>query len=319
MPSLVGGNSPRPGRRGRLGRLGWARRARRWSVFAVLLGLLAVSVPEDVRPDAEFALVKVQGADGVDAADKVVWILALGSDARPGQSVLRSRSDAIQLVGVNGRTHHAVTIGIPRDSYVSIPGHGRDKINSAMVYGGPQATAQAVAGLTGIRPDYVFVTSFKGLVRMVAGIHGVRVKVTYPMSIGPYRFRPGMRNLSGGEALAFSRIRYGLPRGDFDRSMDQGQLLKGGLATVLGKIERRGFLERALGLMARYADTNVGPVELYRLAHTVLAVDPKKVRVCVVPGGTGYAGSASVVFPDLGFVRSLVADVRRDATVDRGC
>ncbi|MGH3508254.1 MAG: LCP family protein [Nocardioidaceae bacterium] len=298
---------------------GWLRRLRRWSLFAVLLGLLAVSVPEDVRPEAEFALIKVEGAEGVDAADKVVWILALGSDARPGQPVLRSRSDAIQLVGVNARTHHGVTIGIPRDSYVNIPGHGRDKINAAMVYGGPQATAQAVAGLTGIKPDYVFVTSFKGLIRMVSGIHGIRAKVTYAMSNDTNRFRPGMHEFKGTEALAFSRIRYGLPRGDFDRSMDQGQLLKGGLATALSKIQRPGFLERALGLMARYTDTNVNPVELYRLAHTVLAVNPGKVRVCVLPGGTGYAGSASVVFPDLGFVRSLSADVRRDATVDRGC
>ena len=66
------------------------------------------------------------------------WILALGSDARPGQPVLGSRSDAIQLVGINTVTHHGVTIGVPRDSYVDIPGVGRDKINAAMVYGGAQ-------------------------------------------------------------------------------------------------------------------------------------------------------------------------------------
>jgi LCP family protein required for cell wall assembly len=292
---------------------------RRWAVFVLLLGLLAVSVPEDVRPEAEFALVKVQGAEGVDAADDVVWILALGSDARPGQSVLRSRSDAVQLVGVNARTHHGVTIGIPRDSYVDIPGHGRDKINAAMVYGGPQASADAVAGLMGIRPDYVMVTSFPGLVRMVSGIHGIRAKVTYPMNDLGHRFSPGMHTLTGPEALAFSRIRYGLPGGDFDRSMDQGQLLKGGLSTVLDKMDRPGFLERALGLLARYTDTNLSPVELYRLAHTVTEVNPKKVRVCVLTGSTGTAGSASVVFPDLGHARALAADVRHDARANRGC
>jgi LCP family protein required for cell wall assembly len=288
-------------------------------VFALLLGLLAMSVPEDVRPPAEFALVKVQGADGIDAADGVVWILALGSDARPGQPVLRSRSDAIQLVGINAGTHAGVTIGIPRDSYVDIPGHGQDKINAAMVYGGPQATAQAVEGLMGIRPDYVMVTSFPGLTKMVSGIHGIEAKVTYPMSDLGYRFSPGMHTFGGREALAFSRIRHGLPRGDFDRSMDQGQLLKGGLSTVLGKLDRPGFLERALGFMARYTDTNVGPVELYRLARTVTEVNPKNVRVCVLTGGTGYAGTASVVFPDLGSARALAADARNDARVDHGC
>jgi LCP family protein required for cell wall assembly len=212
-----------------------------------------------------------------------------------------------------------VTIGIPRDSYVDIPGHGRDKINAAMVYGGPQASADAVAGLMGIRPDYVMVTSFRGLIRMVSGIHGIRAEVTYPMSNDTNRFSPGMHTFTGKEALAFSRIRYGLPRGDFDRSMDQGQLLKGGLSTVLGKLDRPGFLERALGLMARYTDTNLGPVELYRLAHTVTQVNPAKVRVCVLTGGTGYAGAASVVFPDEGRARALAADVRHDARANRGC
>ena len=296
-----------------------AARVKRLLTFGVLLALLGATVPDAGRQEAQFALIKLEGVHGVDAADHTVWILALGSDARPGQSVLKSRSDAIQLVGLNATSHRAVTIGVPRDSYVDIPGLGRDKINAAMVYAGPQATAQAVSDLVGITPDYVFVTSFPGLTRMVAGIHGVRAKVTYPMNDLGHAFQPGQRTLSGPEALAFSRIRHGLPRGDFDRSMDQGQLLKGGLATVLGKLDRRGFYERALGLFARHTDTNLSPTELYRLGRTVLEINPRKVRVCVITGGTGYAGAASVVFPDVGAARSLARDVRHDARVDSGC
>jgi len=296
----------------------WAR-VRRLTVFASLLVCVAVVVPDASRPPAQFALIKLEQAHGLDATDDVIWFLALGSDARPGQSVLRSRSDAIQLVGVNARTHHAVTIGIPRDSYVSIPGYGSDKINSAMVFGGPELTAQAVEGLTGIRPDYVFVTSFRGLTRMVNGVKGVQVSVTYPMDDQGQVFSPGLTMMNGVEALAFSRIRYGLPRGDFDRSMDQGQLLKGGLRTLVVKQGRLGFLERSLEYFARYADTNIGPAELYRLSRTVLEVNPALVRVCVLTGSTGSAGGASVVFPDVGSTRALVQDVRRDAEVDRGC
>lgn len=296
-----------------------ARRVWRWSVFAALLAGLAVVVPDAAQSPARFALMRVSAVHGVDAADSVVWILALGSDARPGQPILGSRSDAIQLVGIDARTHRAVTIGVPRDSYVDIPGAGRDKINAAMVYGGPRATAAAVAGLTGITPDYVFVTSFRGLISMVGGINGIRAKVTYNMNDQGQVFRPGMHRFTGVEALAFARIRYGLPRGDFDRSMDQGQLLKGGLATVRGKLNRPGFVERALGLFARYTDTNLGPVELYRLARTVLEVNPARVRVCVLAGSTGTAGAASVVFPDVAATRALAADVRHDARVDSGC
>lgn len=296
-----------------------AAKVRRLAVFAALLAAFAIVVPDATRPPAQVALIKLEHAHGLDAGDGVIWLLALGSDARPGQPILGSRSDAIQLVGINTRTHHAVTIGIPRDSYVNIPGSGTDKINAAMVFGGPELTALAVEGLTGIRPDYVFVTSFRGVRSMVNGVKGVEVTVTYPMNDLNQRFRPGQRKLTGLEALAFARIRHGLPRGDFDRSMDQGQLLRGGLRTIAGKQGRAGFLERALGYFARYTDTNIGPAELYQLAHAVLEVNPALVRVCVISGGTGTAGGASVVFPDVSAARSLARDVRHDATVDQGC
>ena len=296
-----------------------ASKLRRLAVFAALLSAFAVVVPDATRPPAQAALIKLEQAHGLDARDGVIWFLALGSDARPGQPVLGSRSDAIQLVGINTTTHHAVTIGIPRDSYVNIPGSGTDKINAAMVFGGPELTARAVEGLTGIRPDYVFVTSFRGVRRMVNGVKGVEVKVTYPMDDLKQRFRPGQRKLTGLEALAFARIRHGLPRGDFDRSLDQGQLLKGGLRTIAGKQGRIGFLERALGYFARYTDTNIGPAELYQLAYAVLEINPALVQVCVISGSTGTAGAASVVFPDVSAAQRLADDVRHDATVDRGC
>lgn len=292
---------------------------RRFGILAVTLGLLTVLVPDSGRVEADYALIKLDQVHGVDAADKVTWILALGSDARPGQPILRSRSDAIQLVGINATTHHGVIIGIPRDSYVDIPGYGRDKINAAMVFGGPAATAGAVAGLTGINPDYVFVTSFQGLVRMVNRINGIDAKVTYYMNDLGAQFQPGTRRLDGPQALAFSRIRHGLPRGDFDRSMDQGELLKGGLATVRRRSVLAGYVEHALGVFAQSTDTNLGPVDLYRLARTVLEVNPKLVRGCVLTGGLGFAGAASVVFPDLSRARSIGVDVRHDATVDHGC
>ena len=67
----------------------------------------------------------------------MLWILALGSDARPGQNITRQRADAIQMVGVNLETGDAVSIGVPRDSWVPIPGYGSDRVNAALTAGGP--------------------------------------------------------------------------------------------------------------------------------------------------------------------------------------
>jgi LCP family protein required for cell wall assembly len=292
---------------------------RRLATFAALLAVLGLSVPDAGHPEAQFALIKLDEVQGVDATDDVVWILALGSDARPGQPVLGSRSDAIQLVGINTKTHRGVTIGVPRDSWVEIPGAGMSKINAAMVYGGARGMAGAVTNLIGIQPDYVLVTSFGGLTRMVNGIHGVRAKVTYQMNDLGSVFHPGMHVFNGKEALDFARIRHGIPGGDFDRSMDQGQLLKGGLATIRAKLERPGFFERALGFLAHNTDTNLSPVDMYRLGRDVLEVNAALVKTCVLAGGTGTAGGQSVVFPSVSATQALAKDVRHDATVNHGC
>ena len=98
-----------------------------------------------------------------------MWILAVGSDARPGEEMTRTRGDALQLVGMNTRTGAATAIGIPRDSWVSIPGHGNNKINAALYFGGPQALGGAVGNLVGIQPDYVFVTRFKFFQALIEG------------------------------------------------------------------------------------------------------------------------------------------------------
>src|SRR3546814_1794468 len=111
-------------------------------------------------------------ASAVGLSPHVICGLALGSDARRGQQVTRSRADAIQLVGINTRTGAATAIGVPRDSWVRIPGRGNDKINSAMVLGGPQLMARAVEGLVGIEPDYVMVTDFTGFRAMIDQIGG---------------------------------------------------------------------------------------------------------------------------------------------------
>jgi polyisoprenyl-teichoic acid--peptidoglycan teichoic acid transferase len=295
------------------------RRTCRWTVYAVLLGLLALLVPDAGHRQPRFELMQAETAEAVDAGSPVLWLLALGSDARPGESVLSSRSDAIQLIGINTTTGASTTIGIPRDSYVDIPGHGRNRINAAMVYGGPQLTAQTVANMVGIGPDYVFVTSFRGLMNMVASIGGIRVRVRWDVTTPVNHYQPGMRTLDALEALDFARIRHGLPGGDFDRSLDQSSLLRGGLRGLLHRVAHQGGFESAMYSFMRNVETDLSPAQLYRLGRAVLQTQPGLVRQCVVPGGTGYVGTASVVFPDIAAARTLADKVRDDATLDGPC
>jgi LCP family protein required for cell wall assembly len=296
-------------------------RVRRVVLLGVVLALTAVVVPPAGVREAPTALVKVQSARGVDHKPHVKWVLLLGSDARPGQRVLRSRADAIQLVGVNTRTGAATAIGIPRDSYVNVPGHGRNKINAAMYLGGPQVMAAAVAGMVGIRPDYVFTTGFDGFRATVRSVGGITVRSKYRFTdqVMPGGYRVGKNRLNGMQALIFARIRKSLPRGDFDRSANQQRTLKGILREVRSKADKPGFMERALLSVVRNVDTNLRPSELFVLAQALTQVQPDKFTGCVVNGRTGSVGAASVVFPDIGQARSIARRARNDATLNGRC
>ena len=138
------------------------RAVRRFLVLGLVLAVAALVMPPSTVRTADTSLVQVRTAQAVDHPRSVVWILCLGSDARPGERLVGTRADAIQLVGLNLDTGAGTMIGIPRDSYVDIRGHGRNKINASMTYGGPQLMADSVARLVGVRPDYVFTTGFLG-------------------------------------------------------------------------------------------------------------------------------------------------------------
>lgn len=295
-------------------------RGRRLVLLGLVLTLAGFLMP-DSSIRSSVMLVKVAGAQAVDHDPDMIWVLALGSDARPSQPPLRSRADAIQLIGVNLSTGRGVMIGIPRDSWVPIPGRGSSRINAAFTYGGPELMAQTIGRLVGVRPDYVLTTTFGGLIRIVHGLGGVTVNspLAFTDDNMPGRIRQGRNRLNGVEALFFSRARHFLPRGDFDRSANQQELLRGVLREVRANQDDPGFMERAVFTAMRNLYTNLPPDELYRLAQAATGIDPERFRGCVLRGSFGTVNGASIIFPDVGQARRLGDEARDDGTFDRGC
>ncbi|KRF15340.1 transcriptional regulator [Nocardioides sp. Soil797] len=296
------------------------RRLIRNAAVAATLALTALVVPNGAVNPTDAALVKVERAQAVDLSPDVIWILALGSDARPGQNVTRSRADAIQLVGINSETGAATSIGIPRDSWVSIPGHGSNRINTGLYYGGPQLMARAVQGLTGVEPDYVMVSSFWGLRQMVDAIGGVTVDSRHAFSdpyLRPGGFKVGKQHLNGLGALAFSRVRKALPRGDFDRSANQQETLRAIQSQVAKRAHEPGFLDVGTLAVLKNMDAQVPPKDLFKIARAVAGVRPDRITHCVVNGSIGNIGGASVVLPYTAQARKYGADARKDAVISR--
>jgi LCP family protein required for cell wall assembly len=251
------------------------------------------------------------------APDRPVFVLVLGFDARPGETV--SRSDAMHLIALNPAAGRATMLNIPRDTYVPIPGHGSDKINSAYALGGARLTAKTVGDLVGVDIPFVLATGFTGLSGMVDDLGGVTVDIPVKMedSFSDAFFDKGPRHLTGDEALAFSRDRHSTPSGDFDRTHRQGELILAGLTKLRGEDPSPANTLKWLAILLRHTTLDgVSIPELYRLGRLALAVDPANVANVTMPGEPGVAGDASVIYatPEAG---PLFSDFRDDGLVSR--
>ena len=67
----------------------------------------------------------------------------------------------------------------------------------------------------------------------------------------------------------------------------------------------------------QHLHTDLSPAELFRLAQAMAQVEPSKITTCVVQGGIGDMGGASVVLPYVDQARRLGDDARKDATIKR--
>ncbi|HEY3528069.1 MAG TPA: LCP family protein [Nocardioides sp.] len=289
------------------------------ATLGVVLAVVTLALPDAAPKSTEIALVKVHQANAAAINDHVISILAVGSDARPGENFIHTRGDALQLVTINTQTHAASIIGVPRDSWVDIPGHGHDKINASLYYGGPQLLGDTVGNLIGVHPKYVFVTRFQWFSAMVRSIGGIDIRNPYAFSDDPLKrtgFKAGRIHLNGYDAMAYSRIRHSLPRGDFDRSAHQEIVLKGIQSKVHANAAKPGFIEHGVLNAMSHMYTNLPPTELFRLAQVLAQVDPHKVRSCVVQGGIGVSsGGASIVLPYVAQARDMGRQIRHDATL----
>lgn len=295
------------------------RRRRRWAGWALVLAAAALVPAPTVRP-VTLSLTSVETASAVDFREGVFWVLALGSDAVSGEDVTDGNTDAIQLVGIDGRTGRAVAIGIPRDSWVELP-QGLARINEALRLGGAELAAEAVRDLVGIAPDLVLVTGFDGFRSMIGAIDGVVVDSpsAYRLADVDLDVRKGANPFDAGRALDFARSRD-VPGGDFARSAHHQQLLLGVLRELRARADEPGLVEAAALAAIGGLETDLSPAELYRLAQVLTLVDPRRVAACVV-GGTPITteGGALVIEPDRDQAAALARDAQDDARLQGGC
>ncbi|MEO7069297.1 MAG: LCP family protein [Nostocoides sp.] len=234
------------------------RRKRRWGrrILAVLLGVVLLvglgvggylgflnhTVSKNVQH--QDLLGEGNGNNGTPDpnASKVVAgrgtnYLFIGSDARPGDTF--SRSDVIILMHISQDSNKVYLIHFPRDLYVAIPGHGKNKINASYAFGGAPLLVQTLQDLIGVKIDHVAKTDFTGFAAMTDAVGGVRVWAAEASNGsgngGPVVITKGWNNLNGTQALAFVRERYLLSQGDISRGQRQLAFIKALMTKAVSK------------------------------------------------------------------------------------
>lgn len=178
-------------------------------------------------------------------------------------------------------------VSLPRDSYVSVPGFGQDKLNASFALGGPQLLVQTVEGATGVHIDHYAEIGFGGFASIVDAVGGVDLCVPYPIDdpLAGLRLEAGCQELTGPQALGFVRTRA-TPLADLDRMNNQRLFLSALLSkatspgTFLNPFRAWSLMSGAAGSM-RVDDGD----HLWNLARLAWAMRGETVTTTVPVGG----------------------------------
>jgi LCP family protein required for cell wall assembly len=162
--------------------------------------------------------------DGLTPAQEAQ--LATGDSAAAGGG---SRTDTIMVAHLTDNSTKPTLLSLPRDSQVTIPGHGKNKINAAFSLGGPSLLVQTVEQATGLHIDHYAEIGFGGFANIVDAIGGVDMCVPTEMhdDFTNITIPAGCQKLDGAHALGFVRMRHSdaTPRSDLDRVENQRKFI----------------------------------------------------------------------------------------------
>jgi LCP family protein required for cell wall assembly len=222
------------------------------------------------------------------------WVLALGSDARPGQELTRTRADTLQVVGIDGKGGGGV-MGMARDLWVPLSTGGSGKINSAMAAGGPTAELATVRAVTGLPIEGYVVIGFDGFTKVIDELGGIPIVIPKRVDASHAKIviEAGPQVLTGKEALAYARERKTLPDGDFGRSRHQGELLLA--IAIKARLLGPAAIPKAMTSLSTYAASNVSAEQMLTYTASFYQLNPMKIGRGVAKGPTGWVGRQSVV------------------------
>ncbi len=234
-----------------------------------------------------------------------ILLLGRGGEGHEGADL----TDTIILASIDPIAKEASLVSIPRDLYVNIPGSGSMKINSVFATGKDISNAkvkrrtndtdkqaddkgfslleETIEKSFGVPVHYHAMIDFTGFEQAINTVGGITVNapnaVTEQMRIKGKNYKldvkPGVQQMDGFKALAYSRSRYTSARGDFDRSERQRLIitaLKEKVFTV-GTFGNPQKISQLLGNFGSHVQTNFAVGDLQRLYDLSKEINNSKI------------------------------------------
>jgi len=194
-------------------------------------------------------------------------------------------------------------VSLPRDAWVSIPGHDENKAAAAYAIGGPDLFVRTIEHWTGLHIDHLAVIDWTGLRKLTDAVGGVPVSLDSPERAADAAGSELAVEMTGDMAIEYVSQRKGVPDSDPERVHRQQQYLRSLFARL---IERQTLADPAaihgiavaLGPSVRL-DAGLNVRSLMAIAGAVRNLRVDDVTFLTLPiSGTGRQGQSPVVYPD---------------------
>ncbi|MDO4389020.1 MAG: LCP family protein [Eubacteriales bacterium] len=230
-------------------------------------------------------------------------LLLIGIDARPGETT--GRSDTMIIVTLDPDGNVIKLTSIMRDLYVEIPGRKNNRINATYVFGGPELLMETIELNFGVHIDHYIAVNFSMLGKLIDSIGGLTLTVEneYYMRrinavikqdnrvLGIDRndqllTEPGEQLMTGKQAQAYARYRYGTADGDFGRTVRQREII----TKIFEKLNQMTAIE-LMGLVVDNFDnvyTNLSVSDLASYAPVLISMKDAEIQEMRLPIDGGY-------------------------------
>lgn len=220
--------------------------------------------------------------------EDVINVLLIGTDVRSGSYDDRGNTDSMILLSINTRDKNIKLTSFMRDMYVTIPGRGKNRINAAYAYGGPQLLFDTLKENFDVDVDLYARVNFANFRKIINQVGGIEIELTQAeanymnknsQKYNTKRVETGLQTLDGAQALSYARCRK--IDSDFGRTERQRKVL----IALVDKIKSSSLteLDSLLNTLLPMIQTNVPKRQIVSLMVDALSYLNNEVETLNVP------------------------------------